>query len=189
MQDLRDSSGALASRFNFLVTTESFLDREDTQLEQKLLKEVPGIFVWALEGLARLKKRGCLVEHLASKESREDFEAMSSPMTAFVNEWCQVGADNWVPVDALWRAHSDWSKQNGRGDGFPKRKFALKIKSVVPGIVKDRRRLDLSILEIDYGMDNNSDDNRVHVYEGIGLQEEYKKRPDSVDTQDRGWTP
>jgi putative DNA primase/helicase len=189
MQDLRDSSGALASRFNFLVTTESFLGREDMQLEQKLIKELAGIFNWALEGLFRLRKRGFMLEHPASKESRADFEAVSSPMTAFVNEWCQVGPDKWVPVDALWKAQSGWCKKNGRGDGFSKQKFALKIKSVVPGIVKERRRLELSTLEAEYTMDRSSGDNRVHVYMGIDLKDEYKTRVDSMDKQDRGWTP
>ena len=189
MQDLRDSSGALASRFNFLVTTESFLGKEDMKLEQKLIKEIAGIFNWALEGLFRLRKRGFMLEHPASKESRADFEAVSSPMTAFVNEWCQVGPDKWVPVDALWKAQSDWCKRNGRGDGFSKQKFALKIKSVVPGIVKDRRRLDLSTLEAEYTMDRSSGDNRVNVYVGIDLKDEYKTRVDSMDIKDRGWTP
>jgi len=130
------------------------------------------------------------VERLKSiSESRADFEAVSSPMTAFVNEWCQVGPDKWVPVDALWKAQSDWCKRNGRGDGFSKQKFALKIKSVVPGIVKERRRLELSTLEDEYTMDRSSGDNRVNVYVGIDLKDEYKTRVDSMDTQDRGWTP
>jgi len=110
-------------------------------------------------------------------------------MTAFVNEWCQVGPDKWVPVDALWKAQSEWCKKNGRGDGFSKQKFALKIKSVVPGIVKERRRLELSILEAEYTMDRSSGDNRVNVYVGIDLKDEYKTRVDSMDKQDRGWTP
>ena len=188
MQDMRDSSGALASRFNFLVTTESFLGREDMRLGERLLEEVPGIFVWALGGLARLRRRGYLLEHSASKTSREDFEAMSSPMTTFIDEWCQLGPGRYVPIDALWRAHCHWSKRNGRGDGFSKQKFALKVKSVVPGIVKDRRRMDLSTLGFEYDMDSKGDDNRVQLYLGIDLQEEYKKRVDNMDTADRGWT-
>ena len=188
MQDMRDSSGALASRFNFLVTTESFLGREDMRLGERLLEEVPGIFVWALAGLKRLRKRGYLIEHPASRESREDFEAMSSPMTVFVKEWCELGPEKWVPVDALWQTYGDWSRLNGRGDGFSKQKFATKLRGAIQGINKDRRRLELSTLEVEYGMDSKGDDNRVHVYLGIDLKEEYKKRVDRVDTVDKGWT-
>jgi putative DNA primase/helicase len=189
MQDMRDSSGALASRFNFLITTESFLGNEDTGLEERLLGELAGIFNWALDGLKRLRERGYIEEHPASCESREDFELMSSPMTAFVNEWCVVGPGNSVPVDALWRAHGEWSKVNGRGDGYSKQKFASRIRGVVPGIKKDRRRMDLSTLRLDYGVDSGGDDNRVNVYIGIDLKDGYRNRVDSGDTADRGWTP
>ncbi len=188
MQDLRDSSGALASRFNFLVTTESFLNKEDMQLEEKLLKELPGIFNWALEGLSRLRERGYLIEHKASEQSRDEFEAVSSPMTAFVTEWCDIGPGQYVPVEALWLAHCHWCRSNGRGDGFSKQRFALKIKSVVPGIVKERRRIELSTLGIEYSMDTSRNDNRVNVYTGIDLKEDYKKRVDNADTVDKGWT-
>lgn len=188
MQDLRDSSGALASRFHFLVTNESFLGKEDFDLEKNLLAELPGIFNWALGGLMRLKQRGRLLEHPASVESREDFEAMSSPMTSFVQEWCEVGPGLEVPIDAIWKAHCDWSSNNGRGEGFSKQKFTNKLKSIVPDIKKDRKRADMSILHLDYDMDRTSTDNRVNYYLGIDLKNEYKKRMDSRDSMDRTWT-
>ncbi|MCK5565629.1 MAG: toprim domain-containing protein [Planctomycetes bacterium] len=188
MQDLRDSSGALASRFNFLITTVSFLGREDIGLENKLMGELAGIFNWALEGLQRLKKRGHLTEHPASVENREDFEAMSSPMTAFIDEWCNVGPGMEVPIDVLWRAHCAWSNSNGRGDGFAKQKFTNKLKSVVPEIKKDRKRVDLPTLRLEYDIDSSCVDNRVRYYQGIDLKEEYKQRAGSQDSWDRTGT-
>lgn len=188
MQDLRDSSGALASRFNFLVTNQSFLGKEDYNLEKDLLAELPGIFNWALEGLMRLRQRGHLLEHPASVESREDFEAMSSPMTSFVEEWCEVGPGLDVPVDALWKAHCAWSKNNGRGEGFAKQKFPNKIKSVVPDVKKERKRADLSTLRLEYSMDSVGNDNRIYFYEGIDLKEDYKKRLDGQDSWDNAGT-
>jgi putative DNA primase/helicase len=188
MQDLRDSSGALASRFNFLVTIESFLGRENYNLEKDLLADLPGIFNWALDGLMRLRKRGHLLEHAASVESREDFEAMSSPMTSFVEEWCDVGPGLDVPVDALWKAHCAWSKNNGRGEGFAKQKFPNKIKSVVPDVKKERKRADLSSLRLEYSMDSVGNDNRIYFYLGIDLMEDYKQREDSRDSGDKAWT-
>jgi len=184
MQDLRDSSGALASRFNFLVTCESFLGREDYNLEKELLAELPGIFNWALEGYFRLKKRGHLLEHPASIENREDFEAMSSPMTSFVEECCDVGPGKEVPVDVIWKAHCEWSNQNGRGDGFAKQKFTHKLKSVVSDVRKTRKRADMSLLRLDYDMDSVGGDNRIYFYEGIDLKEGYKKRWDRQDSRD-----
>jgi phage/plasmid-associated DNA primase len=129
----------------------------------------------------RLRKRGHLLEHPASVESREDFEAMSSPMTAFVDDWCEVGPGFEVPVDALWRAHCDWSKSNGRGDGFSKQKFTHKIRSVVPDIEKLRKRQEVSILHLDYDMDSGGSNERVNFYVGIDLKDGYKKRSTGMD--------
>ncbi len=49
-------------------------------------------------------------------------------------------------------------------------------------------RLELSTLAIEYTMDRRCSDNRVHVYTGIDLKEDYKKTVDSTDTMDKGWT-
>jgi putative DNA primase/helicase len=51
-----DTSGALASRFVVLRLTRSWLKEEDTQLEGRLLAELPGIFAWAVEGWRQLKE-------------------------------------------------------------------------------------------------------------------------------------
>ncbi|HPD48662.1 MAG TPA: bifunctional DNA primase/polymerase [Anaerohalosphaeraceae bacterium] len=187
VQDLRDSSGALASRFTFLVTTESFLGNEDMALAGRLLAEIAGVFNWALVGLERLRERGHLQEHPASVESRADFEAMSAPLSGFVADWCHVGPAYSVPVDGLWRAQTDWAGENGR-EGYSKQKFASRIRAVVPRLKKERRRVDVSMLRFDYGVDIAGGDNRVNVYIGIDLKDEYKNRGSGVDTADRVWT-
>ena len=55
---ITDASGALASRFVLLTLRNSFLGREDLQLTDKLLTELPGILNAALKGLDRLRDRG-----------------------------------------------------------------------------------------------------------------------------------
>ena len=54
---LLDSSGAFASRLIVLQLRESFYGREDHELIDKLLAELPGILVWAIEGWYRLHQR------------------------------------------------------------------------------------------------------------------------------------
>src|SRR5262249_39334892 len=49
-----DASGAIVGRLVLLPTTESWLGREDLDLERKLRKELSGILNWALDGLKRL---------------------------------------------------------------------------------------------------------------------------------------
>jgi hypothetical protein len=55
-------------------------------------------------------------------------------------------------------------------------------------VIGDEKGLELSTLAIEYTVDRRYSDNRVHVYIGIDLKEEYKKRVDTTDTVDKGWT-
>lgn len=47
--------------------------------------------------------------------------------------------------------------------------------------------LDLSTLHLDYDMDSVCSNNRVNMYLGIDLKEEYKNRAESMDSVDKGW--
>ena len=53
-----DPSGALQRRLLTLRTRQSFCGKEDITLTGKLLKELPGILNWAIEGWKRLHSRG-----------------------------------------------------------------------------------------------------------------------------------
>ena len=55
---LEDQSGALASRFVVLTVRESFYGREDPDLLDRFVPELPAILNWALEGWDRLYQRG-----------------------------------------------------------------------------------------------------------------------------------
>ena len=55
---LMDGKGATAARIRALQFNQSFFGREDRDLDNKLASELPGIALWALEGLARLRKQG-----------------------------------------------------------------------------------------------------------------------------------
>jgi putative DNA primase/helicase len=165
MQDLRDSTGALASRFNILVTTQTFLGREDHRLADRLMTELPGIFNWAMDGLERLRNRGYIKDHPAGIDARDEFEQMTSPMKAFIEDWCVVDESASVPVDILWMAHNQWTKENGNRS-FSKRKFIVEIKGACNGVRRDRKRLELSHLSHYYKWDTPSEDNRASVLMG-----------------------
>ena len=68
---IADASGALASRFVLLTLTESFYGKEDHDLTQKLLTELPGILNWALRGLDRLRERGHFQIPRSSREAAQ----------------------------------------------------------------------------------------------------------------------
>jgi len=55
---MHDASAALAGRFVVLRLTRSFYGQEDIALTAKLVEELPGILLWATEGLNRLRAAG-----------------------------------------------------------------------------------------------------------------------------------
>ena len=178
IQDIWNSTATITNRFNFLITTHSFLGREDRRLEKRLMTELPGIFNWSLEGLKRLRDRGYMVEHPAAIEAGEDFAEMSSPIKAFVSDWCVVKSDAFAPVDILWQAYCIWSRQNG-SKAYSKRKFIIEIKGACPALKRERKRIELSHLKEVYNWDTGLENNRMPVLCGINLNRECKNKWDS----------
>jgi len=173
MQDLRDSTGALASRFNILVTTQSFLGCEDLHLIDRLMTELPGIFNWAMEGLTRLRERGYLQDHPAGIDARDEFEEMSSPMKAFIKDWCVVDEAASVPVDILWMAHGKWADQNGN-NSYSKRKFIVEIKGACGGVKRTRKRIKEGHFLVAYKWPAPDDLERIGILQGIDLRTDKK---------------
>ena len=111
---MNDAGGALARRFLVLSLTESFLDREDNQLTEKLCRELPGILLWAIAGLKRLRERGHFVQPQASLESLLEIEDLSAPVKIFVRDCCEMSPDFKVGKKSLWDIYKIWCEREGR---------------------------------------------------------------------------
>jgi putative DNA primase/helicase len=133
----RDSSGAIATRLLILQMTESFLGREDHQLDAKLSGELAGILNWSLEGLKRLERQGRFTEPKSSCDAAALMADLASPVSAFVRECCVVRPDATIPRDNLYAAWKVWAENNGHR-GIAKSTFGRDLRAVVPG-VKDFR--------------------------------------------------
>ena len=107
-----DASGAIASRFIITTLTESFLGKENIRLEHELLAELPGILNWALDGLDRISRRPFTVPK-SSEEAVIALQDVVSPMSAFVRDRCDQGADFEVLIDTLYQGYRDWCQDNG----------------------------------------------------------------------------
>src|SRR5207253_3096475 len=83
-----DSANALGPRVHILPCRNSFVGCEDRQLETKLQRELPGIFNWALEGLARLRQLGEFTRPTASVEVEAEFARLVNPLQAFIEDHC-----------------------------------------------------------------------------------------------------
>ena len=124
-----DASGAISSRFVILMTTQSFLGRENSKLTAELLTELPGILNWSLDGLTRLALNDALTEPQSSADARIALQDMVSPMSAFVREQCDRGGQ--VPIPALFAAWKAWCEENNHRAGSAQT-FGKDLRATVP---------------------------------------------------------
>jgi putative DNA primase/helicase len=162
---LKDSSGALASRFIMLQFSVSFFGRENPNLTDELLEDLPGILNWSLDGLERLRARGRFMQPAAALEALQELEDLGSPTAAFVRDRCTVGAGHEVLVDALYDAWKGWCSDQGRDHPGTKQTFGRDLRAAVPGLRMTKPR---------------TGEERIRKYQGIALG-----HPDN-NAQDRG---
>ena len=117
MPDLRDSTGALASRFLPLrIRVEGFLGKEDFGLKRTLQDELPGIFTWALDGADRLWDReGRFTIGEAVQASMIEVERSSSPIKAFAADYLVLdpSPEAIAPKDAVYEVYAMWCASEG----------------------------------------------------------------------------
>jgi putative DNA primase/helicase len=136
---LIDASGALATRFILLKLTEGFLHREDRELTTYLLRELPGILLWAIEGWKRLKDRGYFLQPKSGQDMVSLMEDLSSPVGAFVRDMCVIGPEHTIPIHDLFEAWKGWCVSKGReksaGDEHT---FGKNLRAAVPNLATTR---------------------------------------------------
>jgi putative DNA primase/helicase len=129
---LNDASAALPSRMLILKLVQSFLGKEDKDLLSKLLAELPGILLWAVNGWDRLRKRGRFAQPKSAEELVEAMEALASPVTVFVRERCKVDDAVEVKTKTLFQAWLDWCKEKGRSKPGDEQNFGRNLRAVIP---------------------------------------------------------
>lgn len=132
LPQLGDASGALSGRFIILTLIESFYGREDPGLTPRLLQELPGIFTWAIGGRDRLYHRGHFVQPKSGQEDSDDMAELSSPVTAFVAECCDIGPGYSVLKDELFMHWREWCRVCGRTGSGTKSTFGKSLKAAFP---------------------------------------------------------
>jgi putative DNA primase/helicase len=154
LPDLRDASGALAKRYLVLTLTKSWLGNEDTALFYRLREELPGILLWALQGLAQLQKRGRFTQPVSSIQTIEELEAMTSPIKAFIAEKCAIKPQARVLVATLFDAWRIWCHTTGYPHAGNIQSFGKNLRAAFPAIETSRPQGDLT---------------RERYYQGISL--------------------
>lgn len=151
----RDAAAALPSRFIILTTEHSFYGREDHQLDAKLAAELPGILLWALDGLDRLRRRGRFLQPRAGLDELRVMEDLASPIGAFLRDACVIEPGATVPIAKLYSMWKEWCTEHGRGRPGTEQTFGRDMRAAVPGLGENRPRVN--------GV-------RVRMYSGIRIR-------------------
>lgn len=142
MPRLGDASGALAGRFILISMRQSFYGKEDLGLTSRLLREMPGIFRWALEGRDRLKARGYFVQPSSAQDDADDLADANSAISVFVEETMEHGAEFTVSRDDAYEAWRTWCGQNGRTHIGTKQSFGGQLRDAFPNVGDWRPRAE-----------------------------------------------
>ena len=152
---LNDNSGALLGRFIVLTLERSFLGQEDRHLKKKLQAELPGILCWAIEGLHRLQKRGHFIQPKSAIEAIDELYDLTSPLTAFLDDKCQIGAGNIISCQRLYDAWCSWCDTQGQKPNTLQT-FGRDLRAALPWLRISQKR---------------TNQGRFRHYEGITLKD------------------
>lgn len=165
-----DASAALANRFLPFKFSNSFLGKEDHGLTARLLKELPGIVIWALDGLGRLNQRGYFQRPTSADELAADLVDQTSPIRAFVQEQCVIGEHAQADRDDLFKAWKTWCEAQGRDHAGTKVSFGRQLSAAFPGIKRSQPR---GVGTTSSGA-NGASGTRLNLYTGIRILHDWE---------------
>lgn len=143
---MEDADSALAARMIPVRCDRSFFGQEDTQLPERLARELPGIANWALRGLRQYRQEGRLFMPREGLEDLATLRRATNPVAAFMEDCCEVipfpeDDPSVGPVSGadLFGAWNRWCvEKNYRNIGTQMR-LLDKIRNVAPELVISRR--------------------------------------------------
>lgn len=163
--EFHDPSGAMARRMVTVYFGRSFVGQEDHTLEEKLMNELPGIAIWALEGLKTLNGNGGAFDiSEAGKDFQSDMEELSAPVKTFASQMLTFGTEETIEYDMAFETFGKWSHEENIKP-MTKRAFLTELKSSGFGpILKTRLR--------DKKTGQSGSGGRKYYLKGVGLKVE-----------------
>ncbi len=113
-------------------------EQQDKKLPEKLKRELPGIFNWAVEGLRRLREKGYFTEPSICKEALGEYRLESNPARVFLLGHFVEDPAASVDVQFAYDAYRDWAETNGYR-GLNASEFGKEVRRAFPKVQKKKR--------------------------------------------------
>ncbi len=127
LPEVKGTDPAIWSRILMVDFTETFLGREDTELEDTLFSELDGIFAWMVRGCADYLKYGLQIPK-AVLVTTSDYKNSEDKLLQFLQDCTVPGdADSRLPRADLYRVYEQWAKRNHVSPLWPNFKFTKKM--------------------------------------------------------------
>lgn len=105
--------------------------------------ELPGIFRWALVGLARLRAQNGFTESEVCNRALDDYRAEMNPARSFLEEMCASKPACQVLCCDLYEHYLKWCNKNGHSRPLSERQFGKEIKRKFPAVTRERETTGL----------------------------------------------
>ncbi len=139
MPRVDDKTAAFFRRLLILRFTRVFDETErNRNLKFELLDELDGIFNWSLSGLRQLRERGYFEMTDEMRTEVDEYKKENNNVILFIEDKCELGPEYSESKEELYRAYSDWCRQNNCHP-LAKKKFGKELKKQFPNINGDER--------------------------------------------------
>lgn len=114
---LPNEGEGLSSKMLMLGFHKTFRDNPQTDLIYRLLEELPGIAVWAVEGARQIEEAKTEAERWPVPESSRDVAALylylNNPLDGFLKARFEEDETAFLASDTIWQEYVDWRDTAG----------------------------------------------------------------------------
>jgi putative DNA primase/helicase len=108
---------ALWARLLVIPFDQSFLGREDRNLQDRLRDELPGVLAWAVAGWDHYQQRGQLQAPAAVSDATSSYRISNDSIAAFIDDRCLLNPHMHVVSADLWNTWDTWCHANSQPPG------------------------------------------------------------------------
>jgi len=115
-----------------------------------------------MQGYERLRERRRFLQPASGAEVLHQFDELSNPVGAFLEEKCDIGPDYEYPKKGLFEAWQAWCKEHGQDHTTDQSGFGRSLRAALPSLKTPRHREDGDL---------------NYFYGGVRLKDEYNNPP------------
>lgn len=130
-------------------------DKQNPHLAEDLTKELPGILLWAIQGLAMLRKHRTFPECEEGKAIREELREDCDHERTFLRETTVEDNDRdsgWVSTKELFEDYQKWMSNNGYYRHVGMANFKKAVRRIYPASTCEKRRTEDGNIHVFYGL-------------------------------------